>query len=207
MSPQEVDNSKQKSFLDKLLEARNNPLIVLSGLVVTVFMAGLAFKPQLCALQFRSFCDFKATIDNLKSGEEVKVDKDNAILVKGTLINTDKLPSNTQFWLIVRTHNDQGVAGYYPQAEGPITPLSSNDNKYDWEHKAIIGQSQEDNGKKFDILVVAADSKASKFFEEYVYNCHIKHEGCFSDPPLPEGAEYFNLQMPIIQVIRKSSNS
>jgi hypothetical protein len=203
MSQQEVDNPEKKSLLYKLLEAQKHPLLQLSELVLAVFLIGFTFRDKMCTAQFHFFCfNFKATIDNPKNGQEVEVDADNNILVTGTLINLDKLPPYTQLWLVVKTNNSQGVGGYYPQGDEALMPHPSKVN-YTWQQKARIGQSEEDKGKNFDIMVVAANNKASTIFRDYIVNCRNNSRDCFNDPPLPEGAEYLNLKMPIIQVIRK----
>lgn len=125
--------------------------------------------------------DGKASVD----GKEVPVP------VRGTLVNS--LPTGVELWLIVKPHNDKGISGYYPQTDSPIIV---RDKK--WEKEAIFGD-ENDKGRKFDLIIIAANQTASAYFRKQISDCRKEYK-CYQDPPLPESGVR---PMKSITVIRK----
>ena len=119
--------------------------------------------------------------------QQESVDKET--IFKGTA--SRELEPNEHLWLVV---NPFDSSGWYPQN----TEISLNhDNSNSWEHKALIGQGQEDSRRNFNVVVVLANESANTQFNEYLENGRKNKD--YPEQPLPNGT----IQLDKITVTRK----
>ena len=112
---------------------------------------------------------------------------DKETIFKGTA--SRKLKPNEHLWLVVNPFDSRG---WYPQN----TEIALNhDNS--WEHKALIGQGQEDSRRNFNVVVVLANESANTQFNEYLENGRKNKD--YPEQPLPNGT----IQLDKITVTRK----
>lgn len=120
----------------------------------------------------------QVTVESPKNGAPVGW----KITVNGKL--SSNLATNQHLWLVVHPE-DSG--GWWPQNSEIITG-----SDLAWEQTIYIGQkdSQEDIGKKHDLLLVLADETANRKFNDYLKRA--SETGVYPREPLPSNVKILN---------------
>lgn len=203
--PKHEDNFGET--MKKLLN--DHPVVVIGGYTAAIFIAGFvsyqtivgitgselitktqkeeleSLKPELAKLEEKVLSlqkelekyqkPLQVTFQSPKNGDSVGW----KTTVKGKL--SSNLATNQHLWLVVHPEDS---SGWWPQNSEIIT-----NSDLTWEQTIYIGRkdSQEDVGRKHDLIVVLADETANQEFNDYLERAQAT--GDFPSKPLPSNVK------------------